>query len=330
MKSGVSGYRKLPSVHVAEDVARVRAEAFLVLEFSKDPESPTVTENPDGMYNVIAVIGPGTGLPGTPAAGQSFDKALLCEIGISRGRPYAASFRWDKNSGTKRSATHRRKWFQISPADYKKALGAILFHYLQFLADVRIEKWKDPVTYVRVPTAQLHRLSNEVVEGRGQWSRIEKGARFTVSAADSELVTDLYAYVLADRQLEESVVGLTNLMDLQLDRYRGGFTYFKRLKAAANLRDVLDLSPLPRILKMEAISRLPDRTRRMFGSHLAALLHWNGKTPPLLERARNSQDFHARINGSRFRLVREKRGLIVVEFFASPDVKSRMLERLVS
>jgi hypothetical protein len=297
------------------DVALVKKEAKIVLDISKGVGNAELSENADGRLNVLAIIGPGVGLPESPIAGQAFDEALLCEIGISRSRPYARNF-LGKDGSKPYSVGKRRKWFGLTDEQYLE-LGPVIFHYLQTLADMRIAEWKHPTYRIKSSRTYWYRRTSSL-DQKDFKTLVDRGARFTVSTADSKILADVYRAEFDNRKIQRQMGGLSRQIDLLLHPYRRGFKKrFGKLAVARRVREVFQDSSLSRYLKLEALTFLPDRTQRQFNVHLQETLGWTGG--PTIQRTladRVLRNHKSRVNGTKLRVKSEKKTYVVFEIFA--------------
>src|SRR3989344_9639765 len=98
--------RSRQSCFVERDVHRVRQHAAHIITLS--PLGATVRTNPNPLMRSIAVVGSGE------YRGTKYDEAVLLEIGMQRGRPYAPA---ENSCGERKSdrvrVPRRRKWFAL-------------------------------------------------------------------------------------------------------------------------------------------------------------------------------------------------------------------------
>lgn len=304
--SGVRGYKKPILSYVSNDVALVKQEAAFVISFT-GRSIPVFRENPEGRLNVTAVIGPGVGLPGTPVAGSYFQEALLCEIGLSRTRPYRPTNRFNRR---------RRKWFSMTPEQYQEA-GALIFLILQWCANKRIGGWKNRFFFLPTPHLRWRKRIKSLTEYQ-RYQEQERGARFSVSVGDQFLLSDVYAVQLQNPQLVKQMSGLANVIDLRLNKHRRGYRWdFEKLRAASDVRRIFRSSSLPNYLKVQMLEYLPDKKKNAFFYRLAEMLQWDLEDPPQIALAKSAlPTLHERTDGIRLKVVRERPEYVVIEIFS--------------
>lgn len=306
---------------VKEDVERVMKYAAYVLiihEGEKSRVEIKKSKSKKPRLSVIAVVGSGK------FAGVSYERALLLEIGLGRGRPYQ-KVEFNAEKGGELS---RRKWFSLTPEQYR-AIAPHLFSLLKEIAEEQMAKWKNGPFYdVVVKRVFFSRKLGEHIERRKTLS-YPRGVRFTASVADDFLVKDIY---WAEMNLNKRV-------QVKMSRTASAVQHFLRpyftkrpakkdiwsVRAFKRAKYALTHSSLPRHLKVEMFFRhlrgyehYPG-TRHPYWEELAELIHWDGdKSPKYRELALAS------LSGQKDRLceiqleVSRNSNYVVFEVFSSP------------
>lgn len=183
--------------------------------------------NPDPGLRVIGVIGQGAS-GHKNLCGQKFEKAVLMEIGISRGRPYGATVTpidsFDPEM-PKTLARRRGEYFSITEEQYIQA-APYLWEHIQRIADERISRWKRGPKYpIKLPTQRtfMHALTHKIRQYLFLWRPQPKGARFSVSKHDTYLIQDIFfAELSCNPQFRRAVTGLAKFIHQVFSRLRYG------------------------------------------------------------------------------------------------------------
>ncbi len=234
---------------IARDVRVVEQEAIGVFEIF--PDWVEFVENKSPRLGVLAVVGPGKGF------GRRFEKVLLLEMGVSRGRPYHPAKGLKRQLGQP-EINKRRKWFSLSPEQYQ-LVAPFLFAKLQELTNQRESTWKtsafsgDPFI---LPTPRYYwsrhqKTLFETVSYQPQ----PKGVRFSASREDEVLLRDIYwAEKHLNSYLRGKLIGLAKFIDLLLSYYQGNNWQgerFLKLQKVQWIQNVLRERKLPAYLIKE-------------------------------------------------------------------------------
>lgn len=245
---------------VQRDVDLVEREAKIVIDIT----SLSIRQNPRPGLGIIAVVGPGKFL------GMDFKKALLCEIGLGKSRPYHEA----KRPGGEKFIQKRRRWFSLTEEQYL-IIAPEIFKLLQGLADNRIDNWKcgpnsDNPFRIRVPRSFWSRHEKTLFQTLS-WKPLPRGARFAVSLSDEFdefLLKDIFwAELNLNSGLQGHLKGLARFIDLYLSVYKdkigkNGFSRrFPKLKRVQQIREMIyssSLSGSPYLL-IEMLNYLPQK-----------------------------------------------------------------------
>lgn len=155
---------------IKSDADRMSHCAQVVLELRSDG-SVYEKRNPNGA-SIIAVIG------GLELAGHNYQRALLLEVGIGRGKPYT------ELSGV---SFDRRHFAGIASGAYYR-IAPYLFHIMQELSDTTVQQWKHPCKTLRLSTTRY--VGSSLHKGERNFM-FERGKRFSISCDDTLLLGDL-------------------------------------------------------------------------------------------------------------------------------------------
>jgi len=200
------------SLLVERDVSRVRAKARTVITLDRQ-RGFTIRHNPFAAprLSVIAVIGPGK------FQGKSFDEALLCEVGICRGRPYAAAFVGGRH------LPRRRKWFSLSDEQYM-AVAPTVFQAIESLMRERVACWKagtpdNPMMVSALVSCYDRRERKNIL--RNVFVPVVNGARFSFAYADRRLLADvLWAEWSVNKAAKSRICRLARWIGWHMSHYR--------------------------------------------------------------------------------------------------------------
>jgi len=247
---------KIPGL-IVKDVRVVEEEAIGV--FKIFPDWVEFVENKSPRLGVLAVVGPAEGF------GRKFEKALLLEVGVSRGRPYHPAKGLKRQLGQS-EISKRRKWLSLSPEQYQ-LIAPFLFTKLQELTNERVPLWKkgpyseDPFL-VPTPRHYWSRHYKTLFESI-KYLPQPKGVRFSVSREDEFFLGDIYwAEKNLNPYLSKKLMKLAKFIDLLLSYYRKNNWQgerFLRLRKVQHIQRVLRKIKLPAHLIKE-IMDLKDRS----------------------------------------------------------------------
>ena len=256
---------------VGSDVRTVVAEAQYLLWVHIDEQGKYVVKyekNPDGKLSIMAVVGEGV------LEGVTYPLALLCEIGLRRGKPYQRS----------RTQTKRRPWFSMTKEQYQAA-GFYIFWLLQKIADERICAWlfgnrKSP----RNVSISLQRWSRRkgCMEIKKKQLSYLNGIRFSVLLKEDFIIKDLYwAEAYHNSDIQRITGGLVYFIKQVLAPYknrRPNRKDFFSLKKTALMRDKLLSSSLPAHLKYRLLWDYFQNSP--YWHELCSILDWDGESFP--------------------------------------------------
>lgn len=305
---------------VARDVERVREHAAVVLtlyDIGSSEWKMSQAVKTDPRISVIAVVGPGY------FEDQFYKEALLCEIGISRGRPYRPIC--IRNGGG--SELTRRKWFSLTKEQYLCVAPAI-FALIQQLVDKRVTtKWRpEDIKYGGFPNVTWYSPKNRKVWHKPSKGYVDvtltrgwlRGGCFSISPKDLFLVQDiLHAEMFLDPGIQRRISKFAGFVRRSLKRfwYKRARTRFSKLMGAKKIgKFYREFITLPRHLQVEAMLRHFRERHGKFPHHpywdeLCELIGWNGEiVPKEIESARNALlNPGKRLNGIKFRIIRERK-----------------------
>ena len=190
------------------DLAVVRENSHIVFELGDNGEIKEWV-NPNFKLDVIAIIGRGEkallGLSTMP-------KALLCEIGLNRSRPYCTAYYRPKIRA-------RRKFFALTREQYL-LVAPIVFAKLLELAQEKVSNWRNPTFYLPTPNNYFKRGTGKS-ESSIRYKEQPRGVRFSFSLLDEDFVNDVHwAELNGNRQLARHLVGLAHKISLCRSKYR--------------------------------------------------------------------------------------------------------------
>jgi len=309
-KSGTKKHYKRPIMeYVSSDVDTVRRNAVAVIELELGGNEPVLTQNSEGELNVIAVVGSGAGLSGTPVHGQQFKEALLCEVGLAKTKPYRQT-KW--HPGERKYCKKRRRWFTLSEEQYK-SVAPLLFLKLQSRANKIIGSWKNGGCFTTSITIRNFREKATFNYRKGR-AEVLSGVRFSVLTADKLLLADIYGAELRNPKLIQQMNGFARAIDARLSKHRRGYRTFNKLRAAHDVLRMFEHTSLPEHLKVETLERLPGGRNNVFYYAIKDMMEWEyGRTPEsLLVDKALCRDY---TNNIRFRVAYRRPEYVVVEIF---------------
>lgn len=280
------GARKIPQL-INGDVDLVSCEAQYVLILYKEDGmyDVTVKRNPNGKLSVIAVIGEGT------FEGVCYPLAVLCEIGLRRGKPYQRPYARDASG---KLILWRRTWFALTFEQYR-AVAPRIFSILQGITDETSRAWlfgnrKNPRA-VSLPIKRWNRKKRSV-ETVSKTVKYLNGVRFSILPKEEFLIRDLYwAEAFLNEDIARITEGLVHFIGQSLAPYmkrRPNRKDFFSLRRTRRMKESVLSSSLPLHLKIELLkdffSRHPDPQwaayPHPYWEELCSILHWDGETMP--------------------------------------------------
>ncbi|MFA6494846.1 MAG: hypothetical protein WC246_00565 [Candidatus Paceibacterota bacterium] len=277
---------KIPQL-INGDVDLVSREAQYVLILYKEDGIYDVTlkRNPDGKLSIIAVIGEGT------FQGVRYPLALLCEIGLRRGKPYQAPYARDASG---KLILWRRTWFTLTFDQYR-AVAPHILSILQGITDETSRAWlfgnrKAPRTvFLSVQRWNRKKRSAETVSKKVAYIN---GVRFSVLPKEEFLIKDLYwAEAHLNQDIARITEGLAYFIGQSLGPYmkrRPNRKDFFSLRRTKRIKEKLLSSSLPLHLKMKLLkdffSHHPDPRwathPHPYWDELRSILQWDGESMP--------------------------------------------------
>jgi hypothetical protein len=229
---------------------------------------------------VLAVIGSGE------AFGEKFDKAVLCEIGLSRSRPYNEA----KGLGGKAGELNippRKKCFYLSREQYI-AVAPTIFRCLQKLTNERVLRWQtgphNNNPFLIPAPRHFFAKRHKKLFIRETFRSFPIGTRYAVSLQDEYLLSDIFwGEINLNANLKWQLRGLGRFIDKRLSLYRGGG--YKGRKSFFALMGVKDIERtlgenkyLKRHLLVEMMKKyLPKGRKNEFWEGLCNLIGWDGE-----------------------------------------------------
>ena len=322
--------RKIPQL-INGDVDLVSREAQYVLILYREDGAygVTVNRNPNGKLSVIAVSGEGT------FEGVCYPLALLCEIGLRRGKPYQRPCARDASG---KLILWRRTWFALTFEQYQAAAPHI-FSILQKITDETSRAWlfgnrKSPRN-VFVPIQRWNRKKRSV-EAASKKVGYLNGVRFSVLPKEEFLIRDLYwAEAFLNKDIARITEGLVHFIGQSLAPYmkrRPNRKDFFSLRRTKRLKESVLGSSLPFHLKCQLLkdffSHHPDqrwaRYPHPYWNELCSILHWDGQAmPPECELlgVRAGDDPEVRLGDIQTRILQRPNGYqyFVFEVYERPE-----------
>jgi hypothetical protein len=309
---------------VERDVARVREHAYAVITLDARGDFNIRLHPAHPGLSVIAVVGPGR------HNGRKYREALLCEIGLCRGRPYAQANRpaAEVKTGEFRQIPRRRKWFWLTDAQYA-VVAPQIFRMIGCLARKKVAgrragTVKNPF-YIRTNTSFFSRHGKRIFR-RDVNLPIVTGARFSFGYADRRLLADV---LWAERNLNDAAIrrmnGLARYIGLNLSRYKpnrrtlgAGFWNLKHTEEAEKSIARARLLPHEQNWLIEALgSRAKEGGKRF----LARIREKFGEPNPFfagIER-RTLPGEAARVNGTVLKVIRANGRYLTAEIFPQEE-----------
>lgn len=253
IKSDVETVKKISKILI-----KIDREHNVKLQFNDNLEK--------GIGGVIAVIG--------PTENFELEEVLLLEIGTGRSRPYAESIYPGYYVNC------RKKLFEISSEQYK-VVSPYIFKAIQFVADLRIAKWKCcPPNHYRVKYN-----SNWYTKRNGFNSlniSVDKtpAIRFAFAKTDEFVVNDMLCLFLSSDWTKKKMIGLGGYVDKILSVCKNKKRIFRRFKRFKNVIEVKKaLKKWPDFLVKEMLLKhLPGGDKNFFFYEVAELIGWDGDT----------------------------------------------------
>jgi len=264
---------------VNEDVSIIQKEARFVIIIENN--QAIIRENSHGKISVIGIIGEGT------LEGMCYPMALLCEIGLRRGKPYQRISSKKRDSKGK-LILRRRTWFSMTWEQYR-VVAPCVFKILQHLADTTSAQW-----------ATGNRKNPYMIYGDCE-RRIEKAircvnpVRFSVLPKDTFVVRDVY---WAETHLNKAMLRGCEGLKVFISRCiypwmnKGKKPHRKNffsLKWPSITRDKVRASKLPTYLVLWVVNKYfshhPSPQWKKFPhpfcEEILSMVKWDGKTFPL-------------------------------------------------
>ena len=125
--------QRLKLARLSRDAERIERTAQIVLTITD--EEIIEVRNPNAPLKIIAILGRGQ------TEGFTLDKAVLCEVGFNRCRPYVCAQLPHKDRGNFNTVSAREKFFSLSEAQYQ-LVAPRLFAIMQELTNETVDQWK--------------------------------------------------------------------------------------------------------------------------------------------------------------------------------------------
>ena len=245
---------------VARDVAAVEKNARHLFEIFSG--SIKYTNNPEGILNIIAVIGQGE------FSGQRFERALLCEIGLGGKVPYQRLQILNEPD-----ILRRRKVFSFDESQYRAASPAV-FNLLQDLVNARAKKLNHLSRFVLSSRHWLSRRSKNPLVTEAVVSAC-KGIRFSVDCRDVFLLADLYWAVF--RKYAQRVQWVAKTIYYTARNFRWDLNRnFRTSVEFLWIQEFLETKLPLRFLRIAALEALPGGKANPCFPYVAETLGWDG------------------------------------------------------
>lgn len=286
---------------VRRDVELVKKEAIFLLEFrGGDTE---VKISPENRLNILVVIGPveNHAINDKRIIKYFPKEAILLEIGLRRGRPYAEAKNTSRRVGEPVNFPFRRKWFQMSGFQFLKTVP-LIFRLFQEHANKITFHWRD--SYISgLRNWWSHRQGKLFCEKKYRLRK--KGIRFSVHKKDEHLLKFVYwAELNLNHSLKNHLSGLVKFIDKRLKIYRenGYSRKFSDLKGARQIEDIIRRQHLPLYFLEEMIKKyIPRGAKNPFINEISELVGYNGDK--ILERQLAQSAYIPDINDIELRVV---------------------------
>ena len=245
---------------VARDVECVKENARHIFEICSD--NVNYVNNPEGLLNIIAVIGP------AEFSGQRFEKAVLCEIGLGGKVPYERL----RASETKK-VPRRNKEFLISEKQYQH-VAALIFRLLQELVDGRAKNLNNLSRFALSPRHWLARGKKNP-----QITEVAviacKGIKFSVDCRDIFLLADFYWAVF--QKYARRVQWVAKAIYYTARNFRWDLNRdFRTSVEFLWIQEFLETKLPLRFLRIAALEALPDGKANLCFPYIAEALGWDG------------------------------------------------------
>ncbi|KKT28681.1 MAG: hypothetical protein UW43_C0009G0004 [Candidatus Yanofskybacteria bacterium GW2011_GWA1_44_21] len=297
---------------VNQDVALVMHNAAVCIEVPAQLDGTVpvrVKINLNPKLNVIAVIGPGVGLPGTSAEGLAFLRVVLCEVGLWRTRPYQRSYNWRNGFCNHK----RRKWFSLTPEQYSFVAPIIFEQILDKASDQMRNRKTSGYFTMRNPrrpkrTGRL-RFSRPVMK-----IEVSRGVRFSMSFHDTHLTADIYARELISSINTGKIRGMAKYISRGLSRIKGNSQFeFTKTKTSWDLFLMFSKEKLSLNLNRKCLDFLGQYHRGRYGEDLQKILRTIHKRKYYDAMPNPLPGIEERLNGFDARVTSESRDCFTVE-----------------
>lgn len=270
---------------IKKDIERIKQHSIGFIKIDRNNRFKFTANEKKTRLGVIGIIGPPEGFEGV------LDEALLCEIGISRTKPYTEA-RGLKRVTDESNIPARGKYFSLSKQQYQ-LVAPLAFKLIEEMAYERVSRWKkgpfseDP--FWLPSTWHFWSKRAKKFHNRVSWVIATKGSRFTIALKDIFLVKDAY---WAELNLNEDIKGrflvkrghiggLVNFLDKRLNDFRSERKYkgrkpFRELKGVKQVEKRLRESSLSRHLLIEVVRRLRDEKKNIFSEYITDMIGWDG------------------------------------------------------
>ncbi len=318
---------------VEGDVCRVRENALVVITLDQRNKLRVDYRRGRSGLSVIAVIGPGS------FGGCNYNEAVLLEVGVSRGRPYAAAnkTKGSYRAGESRQIPKRRKWFWPTLEQYT-AVAPEIFRIIRELTKARMANWQcgtpeNPRKILTSVSSFSHRRKK--VETRRAYVEVTNGIRFSIPYTDQYLMADvLWAEWELSPLAKEKIPKMARFLGLLMSRYklsrRTSHGFWKQHNAA------IAKASIDRLLIHERVRLLAELMRKGEGKKhrpvrfcLDRILEAIGEPSPIFSRAIENvlPNQAERIGDTYLRMVRHNGRYSTIEVHQQPIQKPKPTSR---
>lgn len=246
---------------IERDVILTRRHAKMVLTVKE--KTVKIEKNAAGRLGVIAVIGPGS----SDELRNSFNEAVLLEVGIGKSRPYHEARGLNRKSGES-NIPKRLKECWLTKEQYI-VVAPFIFKTILELAKDKVEGWRSSHHSFWTPD---RRYSKKKKKFHCYWNFCDwpRGMRFSVSCLDSLILADvLFAERHVNRYISSKIGRHARLISLVFS------DLYDRKISSVHPDLVCDLKEgmekVPSHIRRYILDQVPERVREYWADDLAQI-----------------------------------------------------------